>query len=174
MGIADKKDQAAAQKIQAKISPCLKPSPAVLVSCRGPEGEDNVLAVAYCCNCSYDPPMVMVGIVPSRYSYQLIKQSGCFVVNLVDSSYRETFDYLGSHSKRDGDKLAAMQVKLQDGKKVKAPILTDCPVNIECTVVDSIVTGSHEMFVGKVEYVHADEKLTDSEGKIDFSQIKFL
>ena len=165
---------AVTEKKEAKMKSCLQPSPKVLVSCRGLDGENNVLAVGYCGNCSYDPPMVMVGIVPSRYSYQLIKQSGCFVVNLVDSSYRETFDYLGSHSKRDGDKLAAMQVKLQDGKKVKAPILTDCPVNIECTVVDSIVTGFHEMFVGNVEYVHADEKLTDSEGKIDFSQIKFL
>jgi len=104
----------------------------------------------------------------------MIKESGCFVVNLVSSSFRETFDYLGSHSRRDEDKLARMGVRLQDGVKVKASILTDCPVNIECTVVDSIITGSHEMFVGKIEYVHANENLTDSEGKIDFSQIGFL
>ena len=174
MGSSNDKDNGAVQKREAKISACLKPSPAVLVSCRGLNGEDNALAVGYCCNCSYDPPMVMVGITPSRYSHKMIKETGCFVVNLVSSSYQETFDYLGSHSKRDEDKLARMQVRLQDGVKVKAPILTDCPVNIECSVVDYIVTGSHEMFVGRIEYVHANEKLTDSEGKIDFSQIKFL
>lgn len=67
-----------------------------------------------------------------------------------------------------------MNVRLQDGKKVNAPILPDCPVNIECTVVDSIVTGSHEMFIGKVEYVHADTELMDSEGNIDFSKIDFI
>ncbi|NLO35972.1 MAG: flavin reductase family protein [Clostridiaceae bacterium] len=161
-------------KKEAKKSGCLQPAPKVLVSCRGLSGENNVLAVAYCGNCSYDPPMVMVGIVPSRYSYQLIKQSGCFVVNLVDRSYQETFDFLGSHSKRDGDKLAEAKVRLEDGKKVAAPILVDCPVNIECTIVDSIVTGSHEMFVGKIEYVHADARLIDAEGKIDFARIQFL
>ncbi len=162
------------EKKEAKMKSCLQPSPKVLVSCRSLDGENNVLAVGYCGNCSYAPPMVMVGIVPTRYSYKMIKESGCFVVNLVDRSYKETFDYLGSQSKRDGDKLAAMNVKLQDGRKVNAPILSDCPVNIECTVVDSIVTGSHEMFIGKIEYVHADAKLTDNEGNIDFSQIDFL
>ena len=161
-------------KKQAKKKSCLQPAPKVLVSCRGLDGEDNALVVAYCGNCSYDPPMVMVGIVPTRYSYHLIKESGCFVVNLVDRNYKETFDYLGSHSKRDGDKLAEMKVKLQNGTIVNAPILTDCPVNIECTVVDSIITGSHEMFIGKIEYVHANPDITDDAGNIDFSQISFL
>lgn len=161
-------------KKQTNMRSCLQPAPKVLVSCRGLNGENNVLAVAYCCNCSYDPPMVMVGIVPSRYSYKMIKESGCFVVNLVGKEYKETFDYLGSHSKRDEDKLAKMNVKLSEGVKVNAPILDDCPVNIECKVVDSIVTGSHEMFVGKIEYVHADAKLVDNEGNIDFSSISFL
>lgn len=161
-------------KEQAKIQSCLQPMPKVLVSCRNLKGENNVLAVAYCGNCSYDPPMVMVGIVPSRYSYQMIKESGCFVVNLVDKNYQETFDYLGSHSKRDGDKLTEMNVRLQESMKVNAPVLSDCPVNIECKVVDSIVTGSHEMFIGRIEYIHADAKLTDAEGNIDFSQINLI
>lgn len=108
---------AVTEKKEAKMKSCLQPAPKVLVSCRGLDGENNVLAVGYCGNCSYDPPMVMVGIVPSRYSHKLIKESGCFVVNLVDKDYEETFDYMGSHSKRDGDKLAAMNVKLQEGKK---------------------------------------------------------
>ena len=165
---------AVTEKKEAKMKSCLQPAPKVLVSCRGLDGENNVLAVGYCGNCSYDPPMVMVGIVPSRYSHKLIKESGCFVVNLVDKDYEETFDYMGSHSKRDGDKLAAMNVKLQEGKKVNAPILPDCPVNIECTVVDSIVTGSHEMFIGKIEYVHANVGIADAKGNIDFSKINFI
>ena len=161
-------------KKQANGKSCLQPMPKVLVSCRGADGEDNALAVAYCCNCSFDPPMVMVGIVPTRYSYHMIKETGCFVVNLVDKKYRQTFDYLGSHSGRGGDKLAAAGVRLEDGSKVNAPILPDCPVNIECTVVDSVMTGSHEMFVGKIECVHADAKITDEKGNIDFSRIQFL
>lgn len=161
-------------KKQANLKASLQPAPKILVSCRGKNGENNVLAVAYCCNCSYDPPMVMVGIVPSRYSYNMIKESGCFVVNLVGKDYKETFDYLGSHSKRDEDKLQKMAVKLSDAVKVNAPIIDDCPVCIECKVVDSIMTGSHEMFVGKIEYIHADEKLLDANGDIDFSAIDLL
>lgn len=161
-------------KVKANMKTCLNPVAKVLVSCRGLNGEDNVLAVGYCGNCSYDPPMVMLGIVPSRYSYHMIKESGVFVVNLVDESYKDTFNYLGTHSKRDEDKLAIMKVNLEDAKIVNAPILPDCPVNIECTVVDSIVTGSHEMFIGKIEYVHGDAKLVNAGGTIDFSQINYL
>lgn len=175
-GRADKiaEEFALTAKQEANMRSCLQPMPKVLVSCRGLNGENNVLAVGYCGNCSYAPPMVMVGIVPTRYSYSMIKESGCFVVNLVDKKYKETFDYLGSHSKRDEDKLTAMNVRLQNGMKVNAPILPDCPVNIECSVVDSIMTGSHEMFIGKVEYVHADAKLLDSKGEIDFTKIDFI
>ncbi len=162
------------EKKKAKVTACLQPTPRVIVSCRGNNGENNALAVAYCCNCSFDPPMVMVGIVPSRYSHRLIKESGCFVVNLVSKDQAEVFNYLGSHSGRDEDKLAKLQVKTIQGVKVNAPVLLDCPVNIECTVVDSINTGSHEMFAGKIEYVHADQNLVDQDGNIDSSKINLL
>ena len=161
-------------KIEANKKSCMQPAPKVLVSCRGADGENNVLAVAYCCNCSFDPPMVMVGVVPSRYSYHMIKETGCFVVNLVEKDYLETFQYLGKHSKRDEDKLSIMNVKLEDALKVNAPLMPDCPVNIECTIVDSIMTGSHEMFVGKVEYVHANPELIKEDGDLDFSKIDLI
>ncbi len=162
------------QKKEANKKSALQPAPKVLVSCKGLDGENNVLAVGYCGNCSYAPPMVMVGIVPSRYSYKMIKESGCFVVNLVDKSYKETFDFMGSKSKKNIDKIKEMNVKIQDGEKVNAPILLDCPVNIECSVVDSIMTGSHEMFIGKIEHVHGDENIVDANGNIDFSKINFI
>jgi flavin reductase (DIM6/NTAB) family NADH-FMN oxidoreductase RutF len=152
----------------------LQPVPMVIVSCRDTEGRNNALSVGYCCNCSYDPPMIMIGIVPSRFSYHMIKDTGCFVVNLVGEKQREMFNYLGSHSGRNEDKLAKLGVSIADGDKVNAPLLMDCPVNIECTVVDSIVTGSHEMFVGRVEAVHADSELLDGKGEIDFEKINFI
>jgi flavin reductase (DIM6/NTAB) family NADH-FMN oxidoreductase RutF len=162
------------EKKPAALKSVLNPKPLVLVSCRGKDGRNNALAVAYACNCSYDPPMVMVGIVPSRYSYGLVKESGCFVVNLVPESMRAAFDYLGSRSGRDEDKLAAAKVRVADGLKVAAPLLTDCPVNIECSVAGSVLTGSHEMFIGKIEYVHADANLVAEDGTIDWSSIDFL
>lgn len=162
------------EKKPAAFRSILNPKPPLIVSCRGKDGRDNALVVAYGCNCSYDPPMVMVGIVPTRYSHKLIKESGCFVVNLASADMKDAWDYIGSRSGRDEDKLAAAGVRTAPGIKVAAPILCDCPVNIECTVVDSIVTGSHEMFVGKIEYVHADEAYVGDDGKIDWKRIDLL
>lgn len=162
------------EKTPANLRSCLQPAPKVLVSCRGTDGKNNALAVAYACNCSYDPPMVMVGIVPTRHSYHMVKDTGCFVVNLVTPDQKVMFDYLGSHSGRDEDKFATLGVALAEGEKVQAPLLVDCPVNIECTVVDSIMTGSHEMFVGKVEAVHANSDLVQGDGTIDFSKLTLL
>lgn len=162
------------EKIQGNAKSCLQPIPKVLVSCRDANGKNNALAVAYCGNCSYDPPMVMVGIVPSRYSYNIIKETGIFVVNLATKDQQEMFDYLGSHSGRDEDKLDKLNIKIEEGVKVNAPLLADCLVNIECKVIDSIMTGSHEMFIGKVEYVHANSELVDNKGDINFSKINIL
>jgi flavin reductase (DIM6/NTAB) family NADH-FMN oxidoreductase RutF len=162
-------------KKEANSKSCLQPAPKVLVSCRDQAGNNNALAVAYCGNCSYAPPMVMVGIVPSRYSYHMVKETGCFVVNLVPKTMRAAFDYLGSHSAKDeADKLANAGVNLAEAAKVNAPLLADCPVNIECTVVNSIMTGSHEMFIGRVEYVHAPAECLDEKGAIDFAKLDLL
>lgn len=157
-----------------EIAPVLKSKSGLLVSMRGKDGKNNALVVGYCCNCSYDPPMVMVGIVPSRFSHGLVKESGSFVVNLVSKEQKELFDYMGNHSGRDEDKFERMNVKTMEATKIDGPILYDCPVNIECKVVDSIISGSHEMFVGKIEAIHADEEYINEEGKIDFSKIDLL
>ncbi|MFW6270916.1 MAG: flavin reductase family protein [Bacillota bacterium] len=156
------------------FSSSIKPTPNLIVSCCNDKGENNALAVGYACNCSFDPPMVMVGIVPSRYSYHMVKETGEFIVNLVTPELKEEFNYLGSHSGRDEDKLKKLNLTYEKGKKVNAPILLDFPVNIECKVVDSLKTGSHEMFAGKVKYIHADSELVNSEGKINYSDIELL
>lgn len=152
----------------------LNPKPPVVVSCRGNDGKDNALVVAYACNCSYDPPMLMVGIVPSRHSWKLIKESGCFVVNLADSAFRPAWEILGSESGRDQDKLARAGVATTPAEAVAACLLADCPVNIECTVVDSLRTGSHEMFVGRIEKVHARADLVLPDGKVDWAKADLL
>jgi flavin reductase (DIM6/NTAB) family NADH-FMN oxidoreductase RutF len=162
------------EKIQGNKKSSLQPAPKVLVSCRDKKGRDNALAVAYCCNCSFDPPMIMVGIVPSRFSYHMIKETGVFVVNIPGKEQQKMFDYLGNHSGRDEDKFKKIGVKTEEAKTINAPLLSDCPVNIECKVVDSIVTGSHEMFVGKIEYVNADKKIVDEKENIDFSKIDLI
>ena len=153
---------------------CMQPVPKTLVSCRDKEGRNNALVVGFAANVSLDPVMVMVGIVPSRYSHHMVKESGCFVINLPKKGYEKEYNYLGSKSGRDEDKFAAMDIKWADAEYVDAPILTDCPVSIECSVVDSMQPGTHELFIGKVEAVHVDEEYLDEKGNILWNKIDLM
>lgn len=161
-------------KVSANARSIINPRPKLLVSCRGTDGKDNALVVVYGGNCSFNPPSVMIGIVPSRFSYHIIKETGCFVVNLVTPAQKALYDYMGSNSGRTVDKFAATSARSETGLKVNAPILLDCPVNIECSVTGSILTGSHEMFIGKIEYVHADEELVNEDGTVNWNSIELL
>lgn len=161
-------------KVEASKVNALVVKPNLVVTVRDKEGNDNALVVAYAGNCSYDPPMIMVGIVPSRYSYHMIKENGSFVAHLLDESQTELYECCGFKSGKDGDKLKKHGVELTDGVKVNAGVITGCPVAIECTVVDSIMTGSHEMFIGKVEYVHAEKESLNENGKVDISKLNLI
>ena len=118
--------------------------------------------------------MVMVGIVPSRYSHHMVKETGCFVINLPKKSFQKEYAYLGSVSGKNEDKFESLGLKWENGEYVNAPILTECPVSIECSVVDSIMPGTHELFIGKVEAVHVDEEYLDAQGNILWDKMDLL
>lgn len=153
---------------------CLQPVPQTIVSCRDKDGKNNALVVGFTANVSLDPVMVMIGIVPSRYSHHMIKESGCFVINLPKKDFGKEYGHLGSVSGRDEDKFAALDLKWENATYVNAPILTDCPVSIECSVVDSIMPGTHELFIGKVEAVHVDEEYLDANGNILWDKMNLM
>ena len=153
---------------------CMQPVPKTIVSCRDQYGNNNALVVGFAANVSLDPAMVMVGIVPSRYSHHMVKESGCFVINLPKKGYEKEYDYLGSKSGRDENKFEVMDIQWKDAEYVNAPILTDCPVSIECSVIESIQPGTHELFIGKVEAVHVDEEYLDEKGTILWNKIDLL
>lgn len=118
--------------------------------------------------------MLMVAIEPSRFSYPIIKATGHFVVNLPVTRFAKEFYYIGSHSGRDEDKFATLNLKWTDGDVVDAPLLTDCPVNIECSVITSLRPGTNELFIGKVEAVHVDEQYLNQDGKIDWPKLDLI
>lgn len=153
---------------------CLQPVPRTIVSCRDKDDKNNALVVGFTTNVSLDPVMVMIGIMPSRYSHHMVKESGCFVINLPKKSFSKEYGYLGSASGRDEDKFAAMDLNWEDATYVNAPILTDCPVSIECSVVDSTMPGTHELFIGKVEAVHVDEEYLDANGNILWNKMDLM
>ena len=156
-----------ADKTKARI----KPMPNTIVSCRK-DGHDNALAVGVASVASIDPVMVMIGIIPSRFSYDMVKDTVKFVVNIPTKEFSEKYMYLGTVSGRDEDKLAS--INTTDADIIDAPILTDCPVNIECSVVDSIQPGSHELFIGKVEKVHCDEEYLTEDNDVKWDEIDLI
>lgn len=162
------------KKTAKNIELSLQPIPRLIVSCRDKEGRNNALVVGFAANASLDPAMVMVGIAPSRFSHHMVKESGCFVINLPGKNFQKEYNYLGTKSGRDGDKFAALGLKWEDGTKVNAPVLTDCPVSIECSVVTSIQPGTHELFIGKVEAVDVDEEYLDEKGNILWDKMDLM
>lgn len=162
------------KKLAENNTLCLQPVPKTIVSCRDSSGRNNALVVGFTANASLDPVMVLTGIVPTRYSYHMVKETGCFVINLPGKNFLKEYNYLGSKSGRDEDKFKALDLKWENGLYVNAPVLTDCPVSIECSVVTSIRPGTHELFIGKVEAVHVEEQYLDDHGNILWDKIDLL
>lgn len=152
----------------------LYPLPAVLVTVTDGKGNDNVFTVAWTGTVCSDPAMVYISVRPSRHSYDMIKETGQFVINLTTESLAAATDYCGVKSGRDEDKFEKMNLTKQSGKYVKAPLLKDSPVNIECEVVDVTSLGTHDMFLAKVLCVHADKEFMDSKGRFDLAKAKPL
>ncbi len=143
----------------------LYPLPVVLVSAADEEGNTNVLTVAWAGTVCSDPPMVSVSIRPDRHSYRMIKETGEFVINLTTEELAYATDYCGVVSGRDADKFKNMHLTPVKGDVVKAPLIKESPVNIECIVKDIKSLGSHDMFIAQVAAVHVDEKYMDTKNK---------
>lgn len=148
----------------------LYPLPAVLVTVADHEGNSNVFTVAWTGTVCSDPAMVYISVRPSRYSYHMIKETGQFVINLTTEKLARATDYCGVKSGRDENKFEAMKLQTENAKYVKAPLLKDSPVNIECEVVDITKLGTHDMFLAKVLCVHADKKNMDEKKKFDLEK----
>jgi len=150
---------------------CIQPMPLCIVSCRDKMGKNNALVVGFTGNASLSPAMVMIGVVPDRYSHHMIKETGVFVINFPDSRFKEQFNFIGSHSGRDIDKFEKLGLKWTEGDVVKASVLSDCPLNMECTVIETLQPGTHELFIARVDKVHCNEECLDSEGNICWDTI---
>lgn len=149
----------------------LYPLPAVMVStyCNG---KPNICTIAWTGTINSDPAMVSISVRPSRYSYDAIKESGEFVINLTTEDLVWATDYCGVKSGRDEDKFAACGLHAEEATKIHAPMIKESPVNIECKVKQIIPLGSHDMFIADVVNVHADEQYLDANGKFDLSLAK--
>jgi len=146
----------------------LYPVPVVMVSCGNMEHK-NIVTVAWTGTINSDPAMTYVSIRPERHSYEIIKESGEFVINLVTKDLARSCDYCGVKSGRDIDKFKELNLTAQKGEKVSAPIIYESPVNIECKVKDMIHLGSHDMFLAEVVSVSVSDEYLDETGKFNFN-----
>lgn len=143
----------------------LYPVPAVMVSCADPEGKPNIITVAWAGTVCSDPPMVSISVRKSRYSYDLIRKSGEFVINLTTKKLVRAADYCGVRSGRDVDKFAECRLHAVEAQKVSAPLIQESPVNIECKVCQVMELGTHDLFLAEVVCVQVDSDYIDESGK---------
>ena len=153
----------------------LAPVPVVLVGCgNGETLKNNLITVAWAGTVCSDPAMLSVAIRPERFSYDLIRKSGEFTVNLPGSDLASAVDKCGVISGRDQDKFALCGLSAKPGTKVAAPIVEECPVNLECKVFQEITLGSHVLFIGKILAVQVDSNLIDASGRFDIDKAHLL
>ncbi|MBE5939446.1 MAG: flavin reductase family protein [Lachnospiraceae bacterium] len=143
----------------------LYPVPAVMVSC-GRKGETpNIITVAWCGSICSSPAMLSISVRPERYSYDIIRETGEFVVNLTTKELTYATDYCGVKSGRDVDKFKEMNLTPCASKEIDAPGIEESPVNIECKVKDIVKLGSHDMFIAEIVSVNIDDRYMDENGK---------
>ncbi len=143
----------------------LYPLPVVMVSVADKMGTPNIITIAWTGTICSNPPMVSISVRPERYSHRIIKETGEFVINLTTKELAYATDYCGVKSGRDVDKFKEMQLTPIPGVEVKAPLIAESPVSLECKVREIKSLGSHDMFIADVVAVHADEKYMDEKGK---------
>lgn len=141
------------------------PLPAVLVTCRD-QGKDNVFTVAWTGTICTNPPMAYISVRPERYSYNLIKNSGVFTINLTTKDLVKETDFCGVRSGRDLDKFKELHLEKEEAKEIDCPVLKASPVNIECKVREIKELGSHHMFIADVVNVQVDDSALEESGRL--------
>jgi len=157
-------------KQQWKPGNMVYPLPAVLVSCADKDGNKNMITIGWTGTICSDPAMAYVSIRKSRFSHHMVSETGEFVINLTTEALAHATDYAGVKSGKDIDKFKELNLTPVMGTLEYAPMIAESPVCIECKVENVMELGSHDMFVGRVVAVHADEAYMDENGKFDLAK----
>ena len=150
-------------KLLWKPGTMIYPLPAVMVSCGAEPAEYNIITVSWTGTICTEPAMCYISVRPSRHSYGIIEKNGCFVINLTTKSLAYAADWCGVKSGKDHDKFTEMNLKPVPAVKIKAPMIKESPVNIECVVKQVIELGTHHMFISDVVAIQADEELISTD-----------
>jgi flavin reductase (DIM6/NTAB) family NADH-FMN oxidoreductase RutF len=164
------------RKKQIKSYRPVYPSPAALITSCDESGSPNIITLGEVFNISIHHPVIVgIAIRPATYSHGLISKSLEYVVNLPGTRLLQQVDQCGMVSGREcPDKFQAFGLTPVPGTMVKAPLIEECPVNIECKVINRTTVGDHDLFIGEVVFVHADADKVDEQGKIIVDKLDML
>ena len=152
-------------KIQWKGGALLAPVPPVMVTC-GTMEESNIITVAWTGLINTIPPKTYISVRPSRHSYNIIKESGEFAINLTPASLVRTADFCGIYTGRKVDKFTRCALTKEPAAQLACPLIAESPLALECRVTEIIPLGTHDMFLADIVGVSVDPKLLDKEGKL--------
>ena len=146
------------------------PLPAVMVSCGSTPEDYNIITIAWTGTICSDPAMCYISIRKNRHSYNIIKNSGEFVINLTTKDLAFATDWCGVKSGKDFNKFKEMKLTPSKSKVISAPIIEESPLSIECKVTKIVELGSHDMFMAKVVNVQADERYINEKGEFSLAK----
>ncbi len=158
-------------KVSKGAANLMYPCPVTLVTCRDSKGRDNIIAIAWVGVLSTKPPLIGIGLNKSRYSTPMIEESGEFVVNIPDEKHLAEADWCGCVSGKAYDKWEKAHLTRESASKVKAPLIKECPVNIECIVKQTLDIGDYKIFIGEMVESHVEKGTTNEKGEIDYSKL---
>ena len=161
------------EKITWKAGNFVYPIPAVMVTC-GTMEKSNIITIAWTGILNTNPPIVYISVRPTRYSYNMIKETGEFIINLTTSDLVRATDWCGVKSGEKVDKFKEMNLTKQKAKFVKCPMIKESPVSIECKVREIKELGSHHMFIADVLAINADSKYMDENGAFDIEKCNLI
>lgn len=151
----------------------LGPIPPALIGC-GNEKEKNIITLAWVGVVNSSPPMISVAVRPNRYSFDIIRDSGEFSVNLPNTDQVDLTDGCGNLSGRDLKKFEHFNLTAVRGTLEYAPMIDECPISLECKVEKILELGSHTIFISRVVATYVSPEVTDEKGKIDFERCRLL
>jgi len=160
-------------KVTWKSGTFIYPLPAVMISC-GTMEESNIITVAWTGIINTDPAMCYISVRPTRHSYEMIKKTGEFVINLTTKDLAYATDWCGVKTGAKVDKFKEMKLTKEKANFVNCPMIKESPVSVECKVKEIRELGSHHMFVAEILGINADEKYINENGAFDISKCDLI
>ena len=161
-------------KVSFKPGTMLSPLPVIMASCGDSPENYNIITIGWTGIINSEPPMTYISVRKSRHSHHIIERTGEYVINLCNEELTFATDFCGVKSGKDMDKFEAMNLTPMEGEVVKAPLIKESPINLECKVTQVLELPTHDVFISEIVKVHVDEELVDENGKIHFEEAKLV